>query len=112
VSEPHPTPAAEQEPVPDGASTGQVQATEQVHHYLVQAPVPAMDVDGFNVTILGLIAFAVGTVVTAIFYSALVDQGRGWWLGVCVSGVGLGFIGLAYCLYRRSRRRAGRWDRD
>lgn len=71
-----------------------------------------MDIDGFNATLLGLIAFAVGIVVTAIFYSDLAAQGNGWWLGVCVSGFGLGLIGLAYCLYRRARRRAGRWMRD
>ncbi len=82
------------------------------HHFLVQAPVPVLDVDGFTVTILGLAAFAVASVLAAVFYPALEQHGNGWWLGVCVSGFGLGLIGLAYCLYRRSRRRAGRWDRD
>lgn len=98
-------------PVPEPTASGP-SAGEQPHHFLVQAPVPVLDVDGFNVTILGLIAFAVGAVVTAVFYSDLQAQGRGWWLGVCLSGFVLGLIGMAYCLYRRSRRRAGRWDRD
>lgn len=87
-------------------------AADRPHHFLVQAPVPVLDVDGFTVTILGLVAFAVASVLAAIFYPTLEQRGNGWWLGVCISGFGLGLIGLAYCLYRRSRRRAGRWDRD
>jgi hypothetical protein len=71
-----------------------------------------MDADGLNVTILGLVAFAVGSVLTAFFYAELDRQGNGWWLGVCLSGFGLGLVGMAYCLLRRARRRAGRWDRD
>jgi hypothetical protein len=86
--------------------------TERPHHFLVQAPVPVMDVDGFNVTILGLVVFAISSVVCGVFYSDLQRDGNVWWLGVSVSGFGLGLIGLAYCLYRRGRRRAGRWDRD
>lgn len=81
-------------------------------HLLVQAPVPAMDVDGFTVTLIGLVAFAVASVLSVVFYRDLDRAGDGWWLGVCLSGFGLGLVGLAYCLYRRSRRRAGRWDRD
>jgi len=85
---------------------------ETVRHFLVQAPVPAMDVDGFKATILGLVAFAVGSVVTGIFFDTLQRAGKGWWLGVCVSGFALGLIGLGYCRHRRARRRAGRWNRD
>jgi hypothetical protein len=99
-------------PVPEPGTAAATAASEQHTHFLVQAPVPVLDVDGFNVTILGLIAFAVGAVVTGVFYSDLQAQGRGWWLGVCLSGFLLGLIGMAYCLYRRGRRRAGRWDRD
>jgi len=82
------------------------------HHFLMQAPVPVMDVDGFKVTTLGLIAFGVASVLLAIFYADLQRAGNGWWLGVSVSGFALGLVGLAYCRYRRARRRAGRWDRD
>jgi hypothetical protein len=71
-----------------------------------------MDVDGLNVTRLGLVLFAVASVLAGVYYPQLERAGNGWWLGVCVSGFGLGLVGLAYCLYRRSRRRAGRWDRD
>jgi hypothetical protein len=85
---------------------------EPPRHFLVQAPVPVMDVDGFNVTTLGIIVFAVASVLAGVFYDDLQRHGNGWWLGVCISGLGLGLVGMVYCLYRRSRRRAGRWDRD
>jgi hypothetical protein len=71
-----------------------------------------MDADGLSVTILGLVAFAIGTGITALFYAELASQGKGWWLGVCLCGFGLGLIGLGYCLFRRGRRRDGRWQRD
>ena len=91
---------------------GRPAAEDQPHHLLVQAPVPPLDVDGFRVTILGLVAFAVATAVTAYLYPQLQREGNGWWLGVCVSGFALGLVGLAYCLHRRRQRRAGHWDRD
>ena len=81
-------------------------------HFLVQAPVAAMDVDGFRVTAIGLVAFGLAAVIMAVFYPTLERQGNGWWLGVAISGFALGLIGLAYCVYRRARRRAGHWDRD
>ena len=82
------------------------------HHFLVQAPVAAMDVDGFRVTTIGLVVFGVAAVVTGVLYPRLHAAGDGWWLGVCISGFALGWIGLAYCFYRRRQRRAGHWDRD
>jgi hypothetical protein len=85
---------------------------EPARHFLVQAPVPVMDVDGFNVTTLGIVVFAVASVLAGLFYDDLQQHGNGWWLGVCLSGFGLGLVGMVYCLYRRARRRAGRWDRD
>ena len=85
---------------------------EPARHFLVQAPVPVMDVDGFNVTTLGIVVFAVASVLAGLFYDDLREHGNGWWLGVCLSGFGLGLVGMVYCLYRRARRRAGRWDRD
>lgn len=104
VTEPPLTPTDQQLPAQTGAPAGR--------HFLVQAPVPVMDVDGFRVTTLGLVAFAVASILAAIFYPELKREGNGWWLGVCISGFLLGLVGLGYCLFRRSRRRAGRWDRD
>lgn len=104
MTEPPLTPTDQQRAGRTGAPTGR--------HFLVQAPVPVMDVDGFRVTTLGLVAFAVASILAAFFYPELKSDGDGWWLGVCISGFLLGLVGLAYCLYRRARRRAGRWDRD
>lgn len=101
------SPSSEGSPVTDRPTAG-----VPSRHFLVQAPVAPLDVDGFTVTILGLVAFAVASVLAAIFHTDLQQHGNGWWLGVCVSGFGLGLVGLAYCLHRRSRRRSGRWDRD
>lgn len=117
MSEP-PLPPSEQSAVGAGHSAQGVRPDglgpvgEPAHHLLVQAPVPALDVDGFTVTILGLVAFLIGTAVTWFFYPELQSQGNGWWLGVCVSGCGLGLVGLAYCRRRRDQRRSGRWERD
>lgn len=77
---------------------------ENGHHFLVQAPVPALDVDGLNVVTIGLVVFGVASVLAAIFQPQLAARGDGWWLWVAVSGFGLGLIGLAYCVRRRRKR--------
>ena len=38
--------------------------------------------------------------------------GHGWWLGVAISGFGLGLVGLAYCYNRRLGRRSGNWHHN
>jgi len=81
-------------------------------HLFVQAPVPPLDIDGLTVVIIGTSLFAVASVVLAIFYSTLAAAGHGWWLGVAISGFGLGLVGLAYCYNRRLGRRAGNWHRN
>ena len=81
-------------------------------HLFVQAPVPPLDIDGLTVVIIGTSLFAVASVVLAIFYTTLVAAGHGWWLGVAISGFGLGLVGLAYCYNRRLGRRAGNWHRN
>jgi Protein of unknown function (DUF2530) len=82
------------------------------HHFLVQAPVAPVDVDGFNVVVTGTVTFAVASIVCAIRYDDLAARGDGWWLGVCISGFLLGLVGLLYCWNRRRRRRAGLWTKD
>lgn len=76
-------------------------------HLFVQAPVPPLDVDGLTAVVLGLIAFAVASVVLGVLYPRLVATGDQWWLGVALSGFALGLVGLAYGWNRRHRRRAG-----
>ncbi len=68
---------------------------------------PPLDVDGLTAVLLGVAAFALASVGLGLFYDRLDAAGNGWWLGVAVSGLGLGLVGLAYCWRRRVRRRAG-----
>lgn len=74
-------------------------------HFLVQAPVPAVDADGIRVVTVGTALFAVASVVLGLLHPQLVDSGRGWWLAVSLSGAGLGLLGLLYCRQRVRRRR-------
>ena len=80
---------------------------EEHHHLLVQAPVPAVDVDGIRVVTGGTCLFAVASVVALLPRPRLVEDGRGWWLWVCVCGFGLGLVGLLYCWNRVHQRRGG-----
>jgi len=75
-----------------------------VHHLLVQAPVPAVDADGIRVVTVGTALFALAALVLALLRPALEASGHGWWLLVCLSGAGLGLVGLLYC-WNRVRRR-------
>lgn len=79
------------------------------HHFLVQAPVPAVDADGVRVVSMGTALFGVASLVLALLRPELAAASRGWWLGVCLSGFGLGLIGLLYCrsLARRRHRDQG-----
>jgi Protein of unknown function (DUF2530) len=76
------------------------------HHFLVQAPVPPVDVDGLAVLTVGTAIFGLVSVVLAFAYDWLAAHGHAIWLQVSVSGFVLGLIGLAYCWNRRRRRRA------
>jgi len=92
--------------VPGGPPGGRPDAPAAHHHFLVQAPVPAVDADGLRVVSVGTALFAVAAVVLALLRPSLLAAGRGWWLWVCVSGFLLGLVGLLYC-WNRVRRRDG-----
>lgn len=79
---------------------------EPQHHFLVQAPVPAVDADGVGVVSIGTALFGVASLVLMLLRPQLAADGRGWWLAVCLSGFGLGLLGLLYC--RSLARRRGR----
>jgi hypothetical protein len=81
---------------------------EPVPHrrFWVQAPVPALDVDGLAVVTVGTAIFGVVSLVLAVVYDWLAAHGHGLWLPVSVAGFALGLVGLAYCWRRRRRRRA------
>lgn len=83
-------------------------ATQPEHHHrLVQAPVAAVDVDGIRVVAGGTAIFAVAAVVTGVLRDQLAADGRDWWFAACLSGFGLGLVGLLYCWNRVRQRRAG-----
>ena len=75
-------------------------------HFWVQAPVPALDVDGLAVVTVGTATFGGAAVIMAVAYDWLAAHGHGSWLQISVAGFALGLIGLAYCWRRRRRRRA------
>ena len=74
-------------------------------HLIQQAEVPPLDVDGVQAATVGTVLFAIATVVMALGYDRLRAAGDAWWLGVAVSGLGLGLISLGYTVIRRRRRR-------
>ena len=76
-------------------------------HLIQQAEVPPLDVDGVQAATVGTGVFAVATVIMAVAYDTLAAAGDGWWLGVGISGFGLGLISLVYTTNRRRRRRRG-----
>ena len=80
----------------------------QHRHFWVQAPVPALDVDGLAVVTAGTAIFGVASVILAVAYDWLAAQGHSSWPQISVAGFALGLIGLAYCWRRRRHRRAGR----
>ena len=68
--------------------------------YLV-ADVEPLDVDGVRTVQVGTALFFLGFVALLPFYGRLQDDGRTWWLWMCLSGVGLGLFGIEYCRRRR-----------
>ena len=69
--------------------------------YLV-ADVEPLDVDGVRTVEIGTALFFVAFIALLPFYGQLQDDGHTWWLWSCLTGVGLGLLGLEYC--RRHRR--------
>lgn len=70
----------------------------------MQAPVRALDPDGFAVVGSGTVAFAIGAVVCWVFLSQLTSTGRGWYLYVAIVGTLIGVAGLGVGFIRRHRR--------
>jgi len=80
------------------------QNSPQHRPVLVQAPVRALDPDGVAVIGSGTVAFAVGAAVCWMFADVLAATGRGWYLGVAITGTVLGLLGLGVGFARRHRR--------
>ena len=75
----------------------------------VVAEVEPLDVDGVRSVQVGTALFFLGFLALLPFYGTLQDDGRGWWLWTCLTGAGLGLLGLEYCT-RRARARRTRED--
>jgi len=75
--------------------------------YLI-APVEPLDVDGVRTVQVGTALFLLGFIGLLPFYGRLEDSGRTWLLWMCLTGVGLGLLGMEYC----KRRRHYRAERD
>jgi hypothetical protein len=80
------------------------QNSREHHPVLVQAPVRALDPDGVAVIGSGTVAFAIGAAVCWMYADVLAATGRGWYLGVAITGTLLGLVGLAVGLTQRHRR--------
>lgn len=74
--------------------------------YLV-ADVEPLDVDGVRTVQVGSGLFLLAFLGLLPFYGELADNGRTWWLWMCLTGFGLGLLGVEYC----RRRRRARTDR-
>ncbi len=73
--------------------------------YLI-APVEPLDVDGVRTVQVGTGLFLLGFLGLLPFYTRLEDAGRTWLLWMCLTGVGLGLLGMEYCKRRRHYRAA------
>lgn len=71
--------------------------------YLI-APVEPLDVDGVRTVQVGTALFALAFVALLPFYGRLEEDGRTWLLWMCLTGVGLGLLGMEYCKRRRQVR--------
>lgn len=76
-----------------------------MHHvgrrsYLV-ADVEPLDVDGVRTMQVGTALWLVAVVALLPFRGTLAEQGRSWWIWVCVAGFGLGLVGWDHCRRRR-----------
>lgn len=73
---------------------------------MVQAPVRALDPDGIAVVTTGTIGFALGAVVCWLAMPQLAPAGKGWYLGVAITGTVIGLLGLSISFVRKVRRRS------
>ena len=71
--------------------------------YLI-APVEPLDVDGVRTVQVGTGLFLLGFLGLLPFYGRLEESGRTWLLWMCLTGVGLGLLGMEYCKRRRRYR--------
>jgi hypothetical protein len=66
------------------------------------AEVQPMDLDGVRTLTVGTVLWGFGAVALLPFLGTLEEQGRGWWFWTAIAGLGLGLLGIEYCLVRRN----------
>lgn len=71
--------------------------------YLI-APVEPLDVDGVRTVQVGTGIFVLAFLALVPFYGRLETDDRTWLLWMCLTGVGLGILGIEYCKRRRRTR--------
>ncbi|MGH8867239.1 MAG: DUF2530 domain-containing protein [Actinomycetes bacterium] len=64
-----------------------------------------LDVDGVFAVTAGTVGWAAAFLVLLAFRGELAERGDEWWLWTCLTGAGLGVLGLAYCVRRRNHMR-------
>lgn len=68
-----------------------------------------LDEDGVVAVAIGTAAWLAAFAVLALFFrDDLAAHDSSWWLAVCLVGAGLGVMGLAYTIRRRSVYRKAR----
>lgn len=68
------------------------------------ADVEPLDVDGVHTAQVGTALFLLGFLALLPFYGRLAENDSTWWLWTCLTGVGLGLLGLGYSRHRRASR--------
>lgn len=74
--------------------------------YLI-APVEPLDVDGVRTVQVGTAVFLLAFIALLPFYGRLQEEDQTWLLWMCLTGVGLGVLGIEYCKHRRQLRSDG-----
>ena len=80
----------------------------QHHAALAQAPVKALDPDGFSVIVGGTVCFLVATGVLWALAGDLAASGNLWRLWIAITGSAFGVLALVLTLTLGRRRRAER----
>ncbi len=85
--------------VPADASESAIRAIEASS--LRQAPVPPVQDDGVRVFTIGTVLFALASLLLLVDGQRLSEA---WWLDAAITGVGIGVVGIIYCVWRRNKR--------
>lgn len=98
-----PTPDPSSDPSSASSEPGAPAAHEFRNRTYLVADVAPLDVDGVRTVEVGTALFFLGFLALLPFYGRLQDADQGWWLWTCLTGTGLGLLGLEYVRRRRAR---------